>query len=345
MFPSVRGRCATIFLKAKRALLSPAAVASRRHLAIAAHRVPGALHVGTRHVDFSQRIPPLLLANFFKYRPLARERLPDLRAQLLRELGRLGVLGRIYLATEGVNAAVSIPSAKLDEAQAVVSELLAGCVVSTFGRHEDTAANAPFWNLHVKVRNYLVRDGLPRGTVDVFEGSTGTEVEPEEWHRLVSAGHAVILDCRNKYESEVGRFSGAKRILSHSYDETWSLLPPLLPPPTSSSNILIYCTGGIRCVKASATSTGRNLECSFHNLTGWCLFDTAAALCSSTGASRIVRTLALPPTSCLQVLSLKGGINAYLHWLETTPSAPQVSTSTAARGAFVLHSKHALNTD
>jgi predicted sulfurtransferase len=262
MILPVRGRCAEMFLKAKCALVSPAAVACRRHLAIAAHRVPGAQHVGTRHVDFSQRIPPLLLANFFKYRPLAPECLPDLRVQLLRELGRLGVLGRVYLATEGVNAAVSVPSARLDEARAVVAELLAGCVMSTCGRHEDSAANAPFWNLHVKVRNYLVRDGLPQGTVDVFGGSAATEVEPEEWHRLVSAGQgsSVILDCRNRYESEVGRFSGAKRILSHSFDETWSLLPPLLPPPTSSSSILIYCTGGIRCVKASAPSTVRNVE-------------------------------------------------------------------------------------
>jgi UPF0176 protein len=230
---------------------SSSAAVFRRHLAIAAHRVPGAKHVGTRHIDFSQRIPPLLHASFFDYRPLARECLPDLRGRLLSELGRLGVLGRIYIATEGVNAAMSVPSANLDAAQAVVSRLLTGCVIGTYGRHEDSGANAPFWNLHVKVRKSLVRDGLPEGAVDVFGGSTGMEVGPAEWHALLCAGEgsSVILDCRNKYESEVGFFSGAKRILSHSYDETWNLLPPLLPPPQSTDKILIYCTGGIRCVK------------------------------------------------------------------------------------------------
>ncbi len=229
--------------------------AFRRHLAIAAHRVPGAKHLGTRHVDFQQRLPPLLHATFFAYRPLAPECLPGLREQLLQQLGRLGVLGRIYLAAEGVNAAISVPAAKLHEAQALVSKLFAGCVIGAYGQHDDSASSAPFWNLHVKVRNHLVRDGLPEGTIDVFGGSTGTEVEPHEWHRLVSMRErsSVILDCRNKYESEVGLFSGATRILSHSYNETWNLLPPLLPPPNSSSKVLLYCTGGIRCVKVSAS--------------------------------------------------------------------------------------------
>jgi UPF0176 protein len=213
--------------------------------------VPGAKHLGTRHVDFEQRTPPLLYASFFNYRQLPVERLQDLRAQLLQDLGRLGVLGRIYLAAEGINAAMSIPSANLGGAQAVITKLFSGCVIGTYGHHEDSGSSAPFWNLHVKVRRYLVRDGLPEGSVDVFTGTTAQEVEPEEWHRLVSMEDesSVILDCRNRYESAVGVFAGAKRILSHSYDETWRLLPPLLPPPTSAKNILIYCTGGIRCVK------------------------------------------------------------------------------------------------
>jgi predicted sulfurtransferase len=235
--------------------LARAAGAFRRHLAIAAHRVPGAKHVGTRHVNFELRTPPLLHASFFKYHPLRRECLADLRLKLLQELGQLGVLGRIYLATEGVNAALSVPSAQLQAAQAVVSALFAECRIGTYGQHEDMAAGAPFWNLHVKVRGCLVRDGLPEGVVDVFQGTTGREVEPEEWHALVSKGDdsSVILDCRNKYESEVGLFSGAKRILSHSFNETWSLLETLLPSPQSSKKVLIYCTGGIRCVKASAS--------------------------------------------------------------------------------------------
>jgi UPF0176 protein len=225
-----------------------------RHLATAAHRVPGSKHVGTRHIDFEKRIPPLLLASFYSYQPLPGEGLGDLRAQLLQQLGQLGVLGRIYLATEGVNAAMSIPSAMLDGAQAVVSNIFPGCVIGTYGQHTDIGASAPFWNLHVKVRKVLVRDGLPAGAIDVFGGSRSREVEPQEWHALVSRqdGSSVVLDCRNKYESEVGVFSGAKRILSHSFDETWGLLPPLLPSPESSKNILIYCTGGIRCVKARA---------------------------------------------------------------------------------------------
>ena len=258
---------------------APAALSIRRSLcAIAAHRVPGAKHLGTQHINFEKRTPPLLLASFFNYLPLPPENLPALRGQLLQELGQLGVLGRIYIATEGVNAAMSIPSAHLDAAQAIVSKLLVGCVIGTYGEHEDNA-DAPFWNLHVRVRNALVRDGLPEGTLDVFRGSKGREVEPEEWHRLISIGDdkSVIVDCRNKYESEVGVFSGAKRILSHSYDETWNLLPPLLPPPSSSKNILIYCTGGIRCVKASAIiETGARFT---SHVTGCCLADSTTQLC------------------------------------------------------------------
>jgi UPF0176 protein len=210
--------------------------------------------VGTRHIDFEKRIPPLLLASFYNYRPLPRESLGDLRAQLLQQLGRLGVLGRIYLAAEGVNAAMSVPAATLHGAQAVVSNFFPGCVIGTYGQHSDSGARAPFWNLHVKVRNVLVRDGLPAGAIDVFGGSQAREVGPQEWHALVSRqdGSCVIVDCRNKYESEVGVFAGAQRILSHSFDETWDLLPPLLPSPESSKKVLIYCTGGIRCVKASA---------------------------------------------------------------------------------------------
>jgi UPF0176 protein len=219
--------------------------------------------MGTRHIDFDKRIPPLLLASFFQYQPLSSDGLDDLRAQLLQQLGQLGVLGRIYLATEGVNAAMSIPSATLDGAQKVVSNLFPGCVIGTYGQHYDSGASAPFWNLHVKVRKVLVRDGLPAGTIDVFRGAKGREVEPQEWHRLVSEqdGSSVIVDCRNSYESEVGVFYGAKRILSHSFDETWGLLPSLLPPPESSKKILIYCTGGIRCVKASPWCHNDDMYC------------------------------------------------------------------------------------
>ena len=240
----------------------------RRHFAIAAHRAPGAKHSGTRHINFEQRTPPLLHASFFSYRPLPQDGLADLRARLLLELGQLGILGRIYLASEGVNAAMSVPAAALIGAQAVVSDHFPGCVIGTYGQHDDSGTSAPFWNLHVKVRNVLVRDGLPAGTIDVFGGTKGREVEPQEWHALVSKqdDSSVIVDCRNKYESEVGVFRGAKRILSHSYDETWSLLPPLLPSPESSKSILIYCTGGIRCVKASACSRLVFLPCFSNHL-------------------------------------------------------------------------------
>ena len=184
------------------------------------------------------------ILSFYKYVRIENpERLRDL---LFKEWEALCVLGRVYVAEEGVNAQVSVPDFKLEAFKTQVSE------VPNFKSLDFKEAieknNYSFFKLTIKVKDQIVADGLMTGDYDVTK--PGKHVNAKEWNELMEKG-AIVVDMRNHYESEVGHFKGALLPNSVTFKEELPLVKNLLKGK-ENEKVLLYCTGGIRCEKASA---------------------------------------------------------------------------------------------
>ncbi|MCP9236109.1 rhodanese-related sulfurtransferase [Lewinella sp. JB7] len=159
----------------------------------------------------------------------------------------LGVLGRIYIAREGINGQLSVPSSRLDEfRQALYS------VPFLEGTRLNIAIEAEaksFLKLIVKVRPKIVADGLDDDTFDVTR--RGRHLSAREVNELLDREDTVVVDMRNHYESEVGYFRGAIRPQVTNFREILPVVEELLEDK-KDREIVMYCTGGIRCEKASA---------------------------------------------------------------------------------------------
>ncbi len=170
-----------------------------------------------------------------------------LRDDLYRTFHELQVLGRIYVAFEGVNAQLSIPDFNLEKLRTAIDEnpLLKNIPFNV--AIEDDGQS--FFRLTVKVRNKLVADGLDDSSFNVT--NVGKHLSAKEFNQAMEETDTVVIDMRNHYESEVGRFQGALCPQSGTFRE---VLPEALQMAKGYENkkILLYCTGGIRCEKASA---------------------------------------------------------------------------------------------
>ncbi len=182
--------------------------------------------------------------SFYRYR---RVQNPEaMRDELWRALEAMGVLGRIYIAREGINAQISVPEAHVDMLRRYLDHFSEWKGVPfKFGLEE---RGISFWKLTIKVRRQIVADGLPDEAYDLND--VGRHLTAEEWNALADNG-AIVVDMRNGYESAVGRFDGALTPSSETFREE---LPEVLEALKGKEDqtILLYCTGGVRCEKTSA---------------------------------------------------------------------------------------------
>lgn len=169
------------------------------------------------------------------------------RDELYRQLEALKVYGRIYVAYEGINAQISVPTAHFD---ALRDTLYA--IPWMNGMRLNVAVDErakSFFKLIIKVRSKVVADGLNDDTFDVTR--RGRELRAPEFNALCDQPGTIIVDMRNHYESEVGYFKGAIRPEVETFREALPYVEKLLEED-KDRNIIMYCTGGIRCEKASA---------------------------------------------------------------------------------------------
>ncbi|MCB9170326.1 MAG: rhodanese-related sulfurtransferase [Flavobacteriales bacterium] len=200
--------------------------------------------------------PPRTTLSFYRY-----ERLSDptlLRDTLHADWSVLGVLGRTYLAREGINAQVSVPSENLSAFRDAVDAVpeFAG-VPWKIALEENGSA---FRKLTIKVKPKLVADGLSDGAFD--PGDVGEHLDAATFNRKMEEG-ALVIDMRNNYESAIGHFEGAylpkadtfrdaiNEVAAMLRDRSTCIVDPL-NRPNAAPDVLLYCTGGIRCEKASA---------------------------------------------------------------------------------------------
>ncbi len=208
-----------------------------------------ALHNRVNRAEMRQRLlaesEPRTTVSFYKYFLIAEPQ--TFRDELFAALSALKVFGRIYIATEGINAQVSIPQSHFDAVRDVLY-----CYREMAGMRLNIAVDddgKSFWYLKVKVRPQIVADGIDDPAFNLAD--TGTHLKAAEANALAQQPDTVIVDMRNHYEYEVGHFEGALEVPSETFKEQLPMAAEMLADKKDQP-VLMYCTGGIRCEKASA---------------------------------------------------------------------------------------------
>lgn len=182
--------------------------------------------------------------SFYKYIILSQ--LEEYRDSLFDVWSELGVLGRVYIAQEGINAQVSVPEHQLESFRKSVDSYseLKDVPFKIAVQESDYS----FYKLTIKVRNQIVADGLSIDQYDVT--NVGTHLDAEQWNKAIEQG-AIVVDMRNHYESEIGRFENAICPQSETFKDELPEVKDLLKGK-EKQKVILYCTGGIRCEKTSA---------------------------------------------------------------------------------------------
>ena len=189
---------------------------------------------------------PRVTLSFYRYVRLAD---PEaFTARLLAAWGDLDCLGRIYVASEGINAQMNVPKQYWDRFDAWTQSQpeLAGV---PYKIAVEEGEEPSFYKLAIKVRDKIVADGLDDDSFDVT--NVGEYLTAAELNDYIDDPEAVVVDMRNNYESEVGHFESAILPDVATFRDELKETPELLRLH-KNKKIALYCTGGIRCEKASA---------------------------------------------------------------------------------------------
>lgn len=184
--------------------------------------------------------------SFYKYVRIADPK--ALQEELLQRWGALGCFGRIYVATEGINAQMNCPKKHWDQFDAYMKSKpeFAGI---PYKIAVEEGSDVSFYKLTIKVKDKIVADGLDDDSFDVT--NTGEYLTAKEMNEYIDDPEAVVVDMRNIYEAEVGHFEGAICPDVDTFREELAKTPETLRIH-KNKKMAIYCTGGIRCEKASA---------------------------------------------------------------------------------------------
>ena len=184
--------------------------------------------------------------SFYQYYKIENPQL--FRDKLFLEWQTLDVLGRTYVSYEGINAQISVPSENFLELKNQLD------TISFLNNIRLNVAieqhNKSFLKLKIKVRNKIVADGLNDDTFDVT--NKGVHLNAKEFNQMLEDPNTICVDMRNHYESEIGHFDGAITPDVDTFRDSLDIIEEDLKDNKENKNLLMYCTGGIRCEKASA---------------------------------------------------------------------------------------------
>ena len=184
--------------------------------------------------------------SFYQYHKIENPQL--FRDKLFLEWQTLDVLGRTYVSYEGINAQISVPSENFLELK---NQLDAISFLNNIRLNVAIEQhNKSFLKLKIKVRNKIVADGLNDDTFDVT--NKGIHLNAKEFNKMLEDPNTICVDMRNHYESEIGHFEGAITPDVDTFRDSLDIIEEDLKENKENKNLLMYCTGGIRCEKASA---------------------------------------------------------------------------------------------
>lgn len=191
--------------------------------------------------------------SFYQYYQL--EDPNEFRDQLYALFQDLGVMGRVYVASEGINAQISVPTARMEEFRDALYAIhwLEGIRLNIAVDDDGKS----FFKLAIKVRPKILADGLEDESFDVT--NKGKHLNADQFNELTSREDSILIDMRNHYEHEVGHFKGAVRPDVDTFRDSLPIVEEILDEHREK-NIVMYCTGGIRCEKASAWFKHRGFE-------------------------------------------------------------------------------------
>ncbi len=191
--------------------------------------------------------------SFYQYAKIGNPYL--FRDHLFSNWSVIGVLGRIYVAHEGINAQVSVPKENFQAFQQQLQTIVFLQEVRlNLAVENDSKA---FYKLKIKVRDKIVADGLSDTSFDVT--NKGQHLDAVTFNQISDQPDTIVVDMRNHYESEVGHFEKAILPDADTFREALPLVEKILEPHRKK-NIVMYCTGGIRCEKASAYLKHKGFE-------------------------------------------------------------------------------------
>ena len=205
---------------------------------------------------YSESVPRTTLS-FYQYFPVAEP--SAFRDQLYKDLAALSVFGRIYVASEGINAQISVPSNQFDNLKQYLFSITGLHHVRLNIAVDDDGKS--FWVLKIKVRDKIVADGITDPSFSMEK--KGRYVNAETFNQLTSQPDTIVVDMRNHYEYEVGHFENAIEVPSDTFREQLPMAAEMLQDK-KDTNIIMYCTGGIRCEKASAYLLHKGFKNVFH---------------------------------------------------------------------------------
>jgi len=169
------------------------------------------------------------------------------RDHLFILLDELEVLGRIYVSKEGINAQISVLEETWDKFLEALNSIEFLKEIRVNKAIEDNGKS--FIILKIKIRDKIVADGLNDSSFDVT--NKGVHLSAKEFNSLSEKPESIVIDMRNHYESEVGHFENALTPDVETFREALPVVENMLEGD-HDKNIIMYCTGGIRCEKASA---------------------------------------------------------------------------------------------
>ena len=195
-----------------------------------------------------------LTLSFYQYAHIGNPQL--FRDHLFLAWDKLEVLGRIYVAKEGINAQLSVPAPRFEAFKAHLDSIdFLESIRLNIAVEQDLKS---FLKLTIKVRDKIVADGLEDDSFDVTQ--KGKHVNAEEFNQLLADPNTVCVDMRNHYESEIGHFKGAVTPDVDTFRESLPIIEEDLSEHKKDKKLLMYCTGGIRCEKASAYLKHKGFE-------------------------------------------------------------------------------------
>ncbi|MDX1730391.1 MAG: rhodanese-related sulfurtransferase [Aurantimonas coralicida] len=197
----------------------------------------------------------LTVATFYRFVTL--DDLPALKAELAALCADTGTRGTILIAPEGINGTLA---GRQDGVATMVAHLDRRCGIGRGELKFSAAEDWPFARTKVRIRPEIITMRAPEADPS---RRVGTYVAPSDWNALIDDPEVLVLDTRNRYETKVGGFAGAVDPAIDSFTDFKAYVETALDP-AEHRKVAMFCTGGIRCEKASAYMLSKGFESVFH---------------------------------------------------------------------------------